>query len=168
MIYQKTYHHFVKNFLTCSLLWVLAFMVRDVSAYQFTYTSQELTKFSHSVNGGDGVDGYVPPPATFSVIFDAFDNGLTYDFLSADVIADSGILIQFTAIPGNGSSISLNDDGSIAAWNFSVEFMQAAQGTNMEYPPDRALWRVESSYGIDSCNCESLMLDFDVYTQRQN
>ncbi|HTF98165.1 MAG TPA: PEP-CTERM sorting domain-containing protein [Cellvibrio sp.] len=168
MIFQNFFRLFLKNaFIYCFLL-MLVFWGRPVLAYQFTYTSQELTHWWYTINNDDhGIEGFVAPPAEFSVVFNVRENGLTYDFLSADVTTDSYRAVQFTSIPASGNSISFNKDGSIAAWNFALEYTRIAEGVPMETPPEHTVWRIESSYGIDTCNCHFYSIDYQLYTPRQ-
>lgn len=169
MKYATDSYRFLKHCCAGSLLLVPALFTQTVSAFQLTYTSQELP-FIQGYLGGepdDNIGSHEPPFPIFSAVFNSSGNGLTYNFLSADVYVDFPHPGAFSVTPGNDSSITFNEDGSIASWNFFMTFTRHYEAIPLEQPPGYNTWTVASSYGIDTCNCDTYWNEFDLYTPRQ-
>lgn len=169
MKYATESYSFLKHICARSLLVVPALFAQTVSAFQLTYTSQELP-FIQGYLGGepdDSIGSHEAPFPVFSAVFNSSENGLSYNFLSADVNIDFPHATSFSATPGYDSSITFNGDGSIAAWNFFVTFTRHYESIPLEQPPGYNTWTVASSYGLDTCNCDTYWNEFDIYTPRQ-
>ena len=136
---------------------------------QFTYTSQELP-FRQGYLGDiadDDIGSHEPPYPSFFVSFTSTENNLTTSLLSGDLTIDlspqSSILLN--NVPASDSSVTLNGDGSVAAWHFALALTQTTPATQND-PPGRTGWFVESSHGVNTCNCDWFKYDFDLYAQR--
>lgn len=136
---------------------------------QFTYTSQELP-FEGGYLGGiadDSVGVDEPPYPLFSVSFTANENNLTATLLSGNLSIgfspENSTLLG--DVPAPDSSITFNEDGSVAAWHFALTLTENFPATPDE-PPGRNGWFVGSTHGANTCNCDWLMYDFDLYIQR--
>lgn len=136
---------------------------------QFTYTSQELP-FRQGYLGGDADDtigSNEPPYPSFSVSFANTENNVINTLVSGDLLINlaPGFSTLLNNVPATDSSITLNDDGSLAAWHFELAFTQTTPETPTD-SPGRNGWFVESSHGVNTCNCDWFKYDFDIYTPR--
>lgn len=148
------------------------------SAYlQLSYTS-DLLPFKQGYLGGepdDSVGTNEPPYPSFSVAFANTngDSGAQSLSGSAQVnIFDWPYL--FETAPVSVGSITLDDNGTPTAWNFSLEITKSSPGYSIgeDTPPDeyqfpsRTSWSIESSHGANTCNCDWLKWENDLYIER--
>ena len=132
---------------------------------ELTYTSLNIPFTQGYVNGSPDDSVGSPGFTSFTATFNSAENGLTHNFTSA--ILDVGP-IDFpnpVAASATDSSITLNPDGSVAAWHFFLSFVTETPGDEFNLP-SRDAWYVESSYGENTCNCDNLFAESDLYITR--
>jgi len=134
----------------------------------FTYTSDDLQLIEGYLNGDVRdismiEDPYIPP---FSVSFVGEMNNLTGTFFSGDLMVSvfSGYEQFFTAVPVSDSSITLNESGVALAWNFMLAVTRSSYDD--VNGPGRDSWVVKSEYGDNTCNCDILTNERDLYIPR--
>lgn len=135
----------------------------------FTYTSQELPLLQGYRDGeaDDSIGSYDPPFPIFSAAFIGPENSQTVTFDSGNLTAGEPLprYLLLKDLPATNSSITLSNDGSISAWNFSLAITQMVPET-LDNPLYSRNWLVESSYGIDTCNCDKLFFGADLFVER--
>ena len=139
---------------------------------QLTYTSFDLS-FIQGYLGGEPDDsvGSADYPFKFSATFTATESN------PATLLSGTFIEIpSWTSNPGFTHSISLidsnitlNTDGSVSAWNFSFSALYDNAG-NIDggIDPSHDTWLINSSYGANTCNCDYVKAESDIFIRRQN
>lgn len=143
-------------------------LAHSALALQFTYNSDELNFLQGYLGGepSDLVGSHEPPFPSFSASFVGTTENLTSTFLSGDLtVGFPGNQQLLQNLPTPLSSITLNPDGSIAAWHFLLALTQTLPQTQ-DSPGGTNSWLVESSYGANSCNCDSYTFFRDIFTPR--
>lgn len=159
----------IQRLISLTVFFSALFFTHTTLALQFTYTSQAL-EFKQGYLGGqpdDFIGTYDPPTPVFNVSFVGTTNGLTTKFLFGDLaVNERDQTYQFDSVPATANSrITLNDDGSIASWNFTFGlFIKTPQ--TIDYPMGQDAWLFQSSYGANTCNCDVYRRSFDIYTPR--
>jgi len=138
-------------------------------ATQFTYASSALL-FKQGYLGGepdDTVGSYDSFSPSFNVSFQGDTNGLITTFSAGNLTINNDELpYHLNNVPASSnSSITLNNDGSIAAWHFSLALEQITPQIG-ENAPERNTWWVESSHGSNTCNCDWYKNEYDLYITR--
>jgi hypothetical protein len=160
------------------------FFTQSAAAYlQLTYTSNPLSFLQGYLGGepSDDVGSDDQPLPSFSVIFDRISDGSSTQTLSgtgfASVLDESNFAEN---IPVSTGSLTLNEDGTPAAWNFSLQLTKLIPGVrDLEFDengelvyfneyslPSKTSWLFESSYGAGTCNCDKYLYEDDIYIER--
>jgi len=159
----------IQRLVSLAIFFGTSLFAQSTFALQFTYTSQAL-EFKQGYLGGqpdEYIGTYDPPSPIFNISFVGTANGLTTKLLFGDVtVSEHENLYQIDDIPAtNSSRITLNNDGSIASWSFSLGIVKTTPQTS-DNPPNRAAWLFQSSYGANTCNCDLYKKSSDIYTPR--
>ncbi len=136
----------------------------------FTYTSDKLMLIEGYLNGDLRdismiEDPYIPG---FTVSFLNDKDHSNGTFSSADFIVElvSGYQDFFTGATISNGSITLNENGIATAWNFALSLTY--KNFDWDYGPDHQGWFIHSEYGNNTCNCDSLRNERDLYIPRAN
>lgn len=161
---------FIQRLSTTATLFLTTLFSQSSLAYlQFTYTSQELPLLQGYRDGevDDGIGSYDPPFPLFSASFTKTDNSQTMTFNTGDLSVGAPYppYQLLNDVPATNSSITLNKDGIVAAWNFSLAMTQIVP-ESPDNPMYSRNWLVESSYGINTCNCDKLFFGADLFIER--
>lgn len=150
-------------------LLLLLFSPAAFANLQFNYLSQELPFIQGYLNGfpDDSVGLHEPPYPifSFSSLADIQSNEaiFTGGYVQLSWPADNTFsdLGNFTA---QDSYIRFNADGTPASWHLDLQLLKESSGG--PWGPSRDFWRIQSDYGDNSCNCDSLWYEYDLYIQR--
>ena len=136
---------------------------------QFTYKSSELP-FVQGYLGGlpDENVGSTDYTYGFSATFDATESNRT-NFISGTFAGLPPLSGKVHNISLIDSSITLNTDDSVSAWNFSFSVLSEDDGdVDSGIEPTHETWLINSSYGANTCNCDYIKAESDIFIQRQN
>jgi len=146
----------------------LLFSPAAFASLQFTYQSQELPFIQGYLNGfpDDSVGLHEPPYPIFRFSGIADIQNSQANFSEGDVWLSQSDNTFFEAgnFTAQDSYIRFNPDGTPAAWHLDLQLLK--QADSGPWGPSRDFWRIQSSYGDNSCNCDSLWYEYDLYIQR--
>ena len=152
----------IKHISTALALLSTTLITQSALAYvEFTYTSSPIPFTQGYLNGSPDDSVGSPGFTSFTATFNSADNGLIHNLTSATLdVGNNGFPFLLDASATN-SSISLNADGSVAAWHFFLTVVLETPGDEINLP-SRDAWYVESSYGENTCNCDNLFAESDI------
>ncbi len=137
-------------------------------AHTLTYTSNQLMLIEGYLNGDTRdismiEDPYIPP---FSVSLSGEMNDVVGAFSLGDLVIGTyyGIDEVFSAVPVSNGSITFNESGIAQAWSFILSVTRT--GFDYENGPWSDKWIVRSEHGVNTCNCDTLFNERDLYMQR--
>jgi hypothetical protein len=146
---------------------LIFFSPATFAGLQFTYQSEALPFIQGYLNGSpdESVGLHEPPYPAFNIsgFADIQNNQAT--ITQGDVWLwwepDNSHLGAFSATE---SYVRFSPEGTPVAWHLDLQLLK--QSDSGPWGPSRDFWRIQSSYGDNSCNCDSLWYEYDLYIQR--
>lgn len=156
----------IKHISTILVFFGITLCTQAALAYaQFVYTSSGIPFTQGYLNGSPDDSVGSPSFTSFTATFSSASNNLTHSFTSAALDVGTTDFPQVLAASATDSSITLNLDGSVAAWHFFLSFVKETPGDELNLP-GRDAWYIESSYGTNTCNCDNFFAESDLYITR--
>ncbi|HEX2603117.1 MAG TPA: hypothetical protein VHL60_00475 [Oxalicibacterium sp.] len=146
-----------------------SFAGADASAVEFTYSSNELKWRSGSFNELNDY-GQAAPPPRFSFSFDVPGSWLSPDSPSTfhipvqSVTTDPAFFETIDINLGAGGTLTVNPDGSVASWIFSMLLTELPVPRDPIYDVFDRRVLISSVYGAGTCNCDTFELKNTLFT----
>ncbi|HTH45008.1 MAG TPA: PEP-CTERM sorting domain-containing protein [Oxalicibacterium sp.] len=152
------------------LLGALLIAVQARASMLFEYASDPLAWQSGSFNNEPSDYGQESPPPFFGFSFTVPNSWLSASspstfFIPVENVSTSGPYFQTIDVnPGAGGTLTVNPDGSVASWNFSMLLTELPVPRDPIYDVfDRRVY-LTSAYGAGTCNCDVFNLKNTLFT----
>jgi hypothetical protein len=147
------------------LLGVLLIAAQARASILFNYSSDSLPWQWGTMNGEPDLYGsQVDPPPSFAFSFFVPDSWLsatsptTFTVPVQQASTDPVLFQNIDINPGAGGTMTVNPDGSVSAWNFSMLLTELPVPQDPIYDVFDRRVLLSSAYGSGTCNCDILNL----------